>query len=131
MVMTTDKLVETRRILERCPEILAAYLHGSTAKGTARPDSDIDIALLPLPGKHIPLQIRLEFAGELESAFGSKVDLGELSTNNLVYAKEVVADGCEIFTNNRFESDRFLATSLSMYAELQQQRKEVLNAYSA
>lgn len=131
MVMTTDKLKQAQRILEQNPAILAAYLHGSTAKGTARPDSDVDIALLPNPGKHLPLRTRLEFAGELESVLGCPVDLGELSTRNLIYAKEVIANGTEIFTTNRFQSDLFMATALAMYAELQQQRKEVLNAYTA
>ena len=129
--MTADKLDEAARILKKYPAIIAAYLHGSTANGTAREDSDIDIALLPKPGKNLPLQFRLECAGELTCLLGQEVDLGELSTRNLVYAKEVIENGREIFTTNRFESDRFLATSLAMYAELQQQRAEVLDAYSA
>jgi predicted nucleotidyltransferase len=129
--MTTDKLEQVQRMLEGQPSVLAAYLHGSTAKGTARPDSDVDLALLPNPGEHLSLKFRLECAGELESILGCPVDIGELSTRNLVYAKEVIANGQEIFTANRFQSDLFMATSLAMYAELQQQRKEVLDAYSA
>ena len=131
MVMTIEKQAQVQRVLEHYPKILAAYLHGSIAKGTARPDSDVDIALLPNPGQHLPLKFRLECAGELESILGCPVDLGELSTGNLIYAKEVIANGQEIFTTNRFQSDLFMATSLAMYAELQQQRKEVLNAYTA
>ena len=131
MSLTAKKLEEVQRILEQYPAILAAYLHGSTAKGTARPDSDIDIALLPNPGKFLPLKTRLDFAGELESVLGKTVDLGELSTRNLIYTKEVIENGREIFTRNRFQSDLFMATSLSMYAELQQQRKEILHAYTA
>ncbi len=130
MVTTTDKLKQAQRILEKHPSILAAYLHGSTAKGTARPDSDVDIALLPNPGEHLPLKTRLGFAGELESSLGCPIDLGELSIRNLVYAKEVIENGKEIFTVNRFQSDLFMATALAMYAELQQQRKEVLDAYT-
>lgn len=130
MVMTTDKLDQARRILRQYPSILAAYLHGSTAKGTARPDSDIDIAVLPEPGQQIPLKTRLECAGELEGILGCPVDIGELSTRNLVYSKEVAVGGQEIFSSNRFESERFIATCLAMYAELQQQRNEVLDAYT-
>ncbi|VGO13720.1 hypothetical protein PDESU_02277 [Pontiella desulfatans] len=123
--------MKARQILEKHPMILAAYLHGSTAKGTARQDSDIDIALLPEPGHRLPLRQRLEYAAELEAQLGAAVDVGELSSGNVVYAKEVVAHGREIFTRNRFKSDLFMATSLAMYAELQQQRKEVLDAYTA
>ena len=131
MVMTTDKLTLVLRVLKQYPTILAAYLHGSTAKGTARPDSDVDIAVLPKPGQHVSLKTRLECAGELEGILGCPVDIGELSTRNVVYAKEVAAHGQEIFTTNRFQSDLFMATALAMYAELQQQRKEVLHAYTA
>jgi len=67
----------------------------------------------------------------LESVFHRPVDIGLLSTQNLVYSKEVALSGQQLFTTNPFESDRFMATSLSMYAELQMQRKEVLNAYRA
>ena len=131
MFTETEKLNQAREILQQQPGILAAYLHGSTAKGTARADSDIDIAVLPQPGRSIPLQTRLELAGELESVFQRPVDIGELTTRNLIYAKEVISAGQELFSRNAFESDRFMATALAMYAELQQQRKEVLDAYSA
>lgn len=120
MVMTTDKLAQSERILKHYPDILAAYLHGSTAKGTAREDSDIDIAVLPYPGRKIPIRTRLECAGELTASLGCPVDLGELSTRNLIYAKEVAINGRNIFTGNRFESDRFMATCLAMYADLQE-----------
>lgn len=118
--MTADKLAQAQDILKGYPAILAAYLHGSTAAGNARPDSDVDIALLPHSGQHIPLKSRLECSGILESVFGCPVDIGELSTRNLVYAKEVIIGGQEILTLNRFQSDRFMATCLSMYSELQE-----------
>ena len=129
--MTMNKRTKVQGMLKQYPAIFAAYLHGSTAKGTARPDSDVDIALLPAPAQRLSLKFRLECAGELESILGCTVDLGELSSRNLIYAKEVIENGEEIFTKNRFHSDLFMATALAMYAELQQQRKEVLHAYTA
>jgi predicted nucleotidyltransferase len=130
MVLSQDILTQTRQILEQVPDIVAAYLHGSTIKGTQRPDSDVDIAILPMPGTRIPLKARLECAAALENIFHRPVDIGELSTRNLIYSKEVIAASQEIFTHNSFISGRFMATCLAMYAELQQQRKEVLDAYS-
>lgn len=35
-----------RAVLERCPFIEAAYLFGSHALGRARPESDVDLALV-------------------------------------------------------------------------------------
>ena len=131
MIFTPQQLEETVRILESNPKISAAYLHGSTAKGTARPDSDIDIALLPVSREKISTYERLQYAAELEEILHRTIDLGILKTDNLIYAKEVIASGERLFTKNQLHSDLFVATALAMYAELQQQRKEVLHAYSA
>ena len=117
--------------LQSEPSICAAFLHGSAAKECLRSTSDVDIAILPMPRIRIPLTERLQLAGELELLFGRVVDLGILSTHNLVYAKEVVEHGTLLFTKKNLLSDRFIATTLSMYADLQQDRKEVLHAYSA
>jgi len=111
--------------------VCSVFLHGSAAEGRLRPDSDIDLAILPTPRTHISTQARLMLAGELELLFGRTVDLGILSTNNLIYAKEVIEHGRLLFTKNTFYSEQFLSTCLAMYADLQQDRKEVLYAYSA
>ncbi len=116
--------------LHRESSICAAFLHGSAAKGCLRPESDIDIAILPMPRTKISLMDRLSLAGELELILRRPVDLGVLSTSNLIYVKEVIEHGELLFTKDSFLSDRFTATALSMYADLQQDRKEVLHAYS-
>ena len=131
MKLHAAQLKQAKEILHGRPEIDAAYLHGSAAKGTMHSNSDIDIALLLVQGKTFPLLERLDCASRMESILGQTVDLGILSTGNLIYAKEVIAHGAELFSKNRFRANLFRATSLSMYAELQQQRKEVLHAYSA
>lgn len=124
-------LEQAKKILEDRQEIDAAYLHGSAAKGSMHPNSDIDIALLLVPGKTLSLLERLNCASRMESILGRTVDLGLLSTRNLVYAKEVIDHGTELFSKNRFRTDLALTTCLSMYVELQEQRREVLYAYSA
>ncbi len=128
--LETQLKITVRRLKEE-PSICAAFLHGSGAKGTLRKDSDIDIALLSEWGQVLPPEKRLALTAELESILGRPVDLGVLSTGNLIYAKEVIENGTELFTRNRFLSERFLSTCLSLYASLQQDRKEVLLAYSA
>ena len=54
MKLTEKKLKETldkiAKILEKRPEVLAAYLYGSYAKGYARDGSDLDIAIMTMPG---------------------------------------------------------------------------------
>lgn len=42
-------LEKIREVLKKRPEVLAAYLYGSHAKGYAREGSDLDVAILTVP----------------------------------------------------------------------------------
>lgn len=109
--------------------LVAIYLHGSVAKGTARPNSDLDLAVLyHHECKANPVQL-LELAGELEARLGQPVHLGILSLDHLVFAKEVIAYGKTIFCNDKKYCDEFAMRVLSAYAELNERRNEVLKAY--
>jgi predicted nucleotidyltransferase len=112
-------------------ELAAAYLLGSGARGSLRPDSDLDLALLPVRGRVIAPEDRLSLAADLEELAGRQVDLGVLSTANLVYAKEAVAQGVLLFERDPSARARFAMLVLSMYAALQESRREVLHAYAA
>lgn len=118
-------------LLRAVPEVCAAYLHGSAVKGGLRADSDVDMALLLFPGQSSAPAERLKLAAELEAIFGRTVDLGLLSSANVVYAREVFGHGRLLFTRSEFHSARFQAQALSMYVDLQQSRREVLSAYAA
>ena len=111
--------------------VAAAYLLGSAAEGRLRPDSDVDIAVLPLSLNGLQLAERLSLAAELSRLVGREVDLGVLTTRNLVYAKEAVARGRRIFDRDHSTTATFEMYALSMYASLQEARREVLRAYAA
>lgn len=117
--------------LRRCAAAEAAYLLGSAAAGRLREDSDIDIAILPSRHGGMSVDERLSLTGELVRAFGRPVDLGVLSTANVVYAKEAVANGRVLFERDARVTARFAMLALSMYASLQEARREVLRAYAA
>ena len=119
------------RRLESETAVAAAYLLGSAVAGRLRKDSDLDIALLPARGLSITPEERLALAVDLEDIAGRMVDVGILSTANLVYAKEVVANGRLIFERDPALRARFAALVFSMYADLQENRREVLHAYAA
>lgn len=119
------------RCLAQDDKIAAAYFLGSGAEERLRADSDVDIALLPVQGQHITTPERLNLAADLTSLAGRPVDLGILQTGNLVYAKEAVTRGRVIFERDHAITARFAALVLSMYADLQENRREVLNAYAA
>jgi predicted nucleotidyltransferase len=57
-----------------------AILFGSAAKGMRRPDSDIDIGILPSPDRAVSFDEELALAGQLEQILGREVDLVRLDT---------------------------------------------------
>ena len=111
--------------------VAAAYLLGSAADGRLRPDSDVDIAVLPIAPNRLLLTERLTLAAELSRLAGRDVDLGVLTTRNLVYAKEAVTRGRLIFDRDHSMTATFEMYALSMYASLQEARREVLRVYAA
>jgi uncharacterized protein len=117
--------------LEPEGRIAAAYLLGSAADDRLRPDSDVDIALLPVRGAALSGLERSDLAADLELLVGRSVDLGILHTGNLVYAKEAVARGKLFFEREREACFRFAVLVFSMYADLQENRREVIHGYAA
>lgn len=78
-------------ILEAMPGLLAIYVFGSTARGQASDDSDLDLAVLgtePVPPTHL-----YRLARSLESQLGIDVDLVDLLTASTVLKREVIALG--------------------------------------
>ena len=96
-----------------------------------RADSDVDIAILQNRHARLSAEERLALTADLAHCLGRPVDLGMLSTTNVVYAKEAVATGRLLFERDRTETARFEMLAFSMYASLQEARREALRAYAA
>ncbi len=83
-----------RDVLGRREDVSAAYLFGSTARGTARSDSDVDVGVLfnrtPPSRLNGP---RLELEGDLERALGAPVDLVALNDAPVDLRIRVLRDG--------------------------------------
>lgn len=73
-------------------DIFAVYLFGSHAKGTARPASDLDLAVLFKEGlaSHRRFQIKLQITNELEELLETKVDLVDLRSADLFFIHQVM-----------------------------------------
>jgi len=75
-------------------DVAAVYLFGSTARSTARVDSDVDVAVLfhtsPPRTLHGP---RLAIEGELERTLGAPVDLVVLNDAPVDLRARVLRDG--------------------------------------
>jgi len=93
-------------------------LLGSAAAACLRADSDVDVAILPSRRTGLSVEKRLGLTAELAAIFGRAVDLGVLSTANVVYAKGVVTTGRLLCERDRTETARFAMLALSMYASL-------------
>jgi predicted nucleotidyltransferase len=131
LTIDTTRLTAIVSRLGRHPDVAAAYLLGSAAEGRLRSDSDVDIAVLPTTRDGLPTLERMSLAAELSGIAEREVDLGVLSTRNLVYAKEAVTGGRLIFERDHPTTARFEMYALSMYASLQEARRKVLQAYAA
>ncbi|SIQ41150.1 Predicted nucleotidyltransferase [Alkalispirochaeta americana] len=110
--------------------ILAIYLLGSAASGRLRADSDIDIAIMTQPGIHISELDRAQIAAALSYRLGRQVDLGMLSSRNLVYANEVLHTGIQLYSRDPGAAALYAANLLGLYLEFNEGRQEILNAYT-
>jgi uncharacterized protein len=122
---------ELRKLLAEVPAINAAYVHGSQARGRCRPDSDLDVALLPFPGGRLAAEELADIAAHAGLAIGRDVDLGVLSTANLVYAREVAANRMVLFEKDAAAASLFFATALGEYADFKVARAGVEKAYAS
>lgn len=81
-------VVETvRRALERRPDVRLALVFGSAARGTARADSDVDLAV-DAPGID-----RLALARDLSLALEREVDVVDLGAAGYPLLAAIVRDG--------------------------------------
>ena len=118
-------------VLRKQPGIAAAYLLGSSITGQLRDDSDIDIALLPTEQHVISLQSRLALSALLETKLGRTIDIGAITSNNLIYASEAILTGQRILTFQKDYTDATETRLLGCYLVLKQDRKEVEEMYRA
>lgn len=109
--------------------IAAVYLLGSAVAGELRDDSDIDIALLPMDEQAISLQSRLEMASLLEGRLNRTVDVGVITTSNLIYASEAILKGKRILTVQKDYTEALETRLLGCYLTFRQDRKTVEESY--
>ena len=105
---------------------VAVYLFGSLATGSARADSDLDLAFLP-SGPVDPLAC-FNAAQEIAELFGREVDLVDLTKASTVLAKEVLRTGWLLEETDRNARQEFEMRTLADYARLNEERQPVLTA---
>ena len=101
------------------PSVQAAYLYGSVARGEARPESDVDVALLLAHGEPPALQgeaLRIE--GELERLLGKIVQVVVLNLAPVDLIHRVLRDSSLLAEHDRSARIRFEVRSRNEYFDL-------------
>lgn len=96
-----DKVItEINKRLAKNPQVLAAYLFGSRARGTIHPDSDFDIAVLLNQNKKYSLYDEGAIVSELEGVGDAKIDTTVLNGKSPILAFEAISPQKVILSRN-------------------------------
>lgn len=112
------------RLLEQ-DEVIAAYLFGSHARGEARPDSDIDLAVLtrePVARALLDPLARLEM--DLADTLGRDIDLVDLRSAPPDLVHRVLRDGRLLLDRDPDRRAEFEVASRNAYFDLLPYLKE-------
>ena len=121
--MDDESLIENVR--RAIPDLVALYRFGSQAKGEARQDSDVDLAVL---ARNLISNLRrFDIAQELAAQLHRDVDLVDLRTASTVMRMQVISTGeCLFKASDRLQGE-FEDLVYSTYARLNEERREILN----
>ena len=108
---------KARRVLAAGPPLRLAVLFGSFAKQRARPDSDLDIAILP-HDESLSLHTELDLAGQLSSKTGREVDLVRLDRATQLLRWEIAKHGILLAADPPSEWLRFRVAAASEHADM-------------
>jgi uncharacterized protein len=111
-------------IRKAVPGLIALYRFGSQAKGTARPASDIDLAILSR--EPVPNLRRFDLAQELATQLHRDVDLVDLRTASAVMKMQVLSTGACLVSQDEPARREFEMYAYSDYARLNEERREIV-----
>ncbi|AVX30234.1 hypothetical protein CTH_0631 [Carboxydocella thermautotrophica] len=105
------------RYLAAKPNILFAFLFGSWARGDAREDSDVDIAVY-LKDRDYDILEYLDWKRDLEEICGRTVDLAILNEATPLLKYQVYLDGVLLFSKDDILASNFLVRALFEYEDI-------------
>jgi hypothetical protein len=111
------------RAAEKSPNVLAAYVFGSRARGEERADSDLDVAVLEAPGHALDLDAEDRLRRSLAAATGLRLDLVCLRPSSPVLAFEVLAGGRRVFARDAERVDEIEEDLLRRYLDTEHLRR--------
>jgi len=102
-------------------------LFGSQVTGETHAKSDIDLAFYKREHQLSPYDIFI-LAVELADITKTSVDLIDLNTASTVFKMQIFGYGEPLYITNQFEFDEYQMTAMSMYHNLDVERREILQA---
>jgi hypothetical protein len=108
------------------PEVMAAFLFGSQARGTAGPLSDVDVAILHDPGlaSRERLDLRLALAASAEAALGtSEVDIVLLNGAPPLLRHRAIRDGIRFLDRRPEKRIGFEVRTMNDYVDTEPLRR--------
>ena len=122
-----DNVVAVLR--ENLPGLIAVYRFGSVASGAARPDSDLDLAVLC--DRPLSYSVRFALMRPIAMLCGRTVDLIDLYTTTTVMRAQIVNPGERTFCADAARCEAFEDFVLSSYARLNEERGAILRDIKA
>lgn len=127
--MKVQAIIDT--VLLFFPDTQAIYLFGSYGTEYARPDSDLDLALL-LPHEtavaHLTLALTPAWSA-LQETVGREIDLINLRQANTVFQNEVINTARVIYDSDTGAREVFEMQVLSAYQKLSEERRDILESF--
>lgn len=125
--LTDSELRKLEDVFRRYPGIRAVYLFGSAAEGRFRPDSDLDMAIVPRsPSLR---EKRLDILTDLAQAGFCEVDLVFLDVRDVVLRHEAVRLNCVIYQTEDFDRGEMYSRVVREYLDFLPYLKVQREAY--
>jgi len=121
---------ELRAVLEKGGRLRVAILFGSRARGTARPDSDVDVAVLPHDDQLADFE-EDALAGELERAVGAPIDLVRIDRAPAALRWRIARDGIVLLSDPPHAASRFLARAGIAHDDVREIEAGAMRRYRA
>jgi uncharacterized protein len=125
-MLPDDALQRVDDLLDRRFGLDVLWLFGSEASGGARPDSDVDLAVL-FRGRPEPLEV-LDAQGDLAELLGREVDLVDLDRASPILGMQVLRSGRLVVDRNPSRRYAFFSKTVSLYEDVKIGRREAEQA---